>query len=382
MGPSLPPSVGDAADDRAVSAVVGTLLILAMTIIGIAGVLVYGAPIIDRIQSRNAQVAMAVAFESLRDSVQELSVPDHARYPSITIPAGELSVQKGDRFLVTANHDADNQACDLRIKGWNDPGGDTDVEVTALGCRNPTTACTTPMADGSACFEIHGVTGSTVTRQSAALAGGVATVGSADFAKGDWLFRLTDGNLEPVVYAEAWLHSTDQLAWQLQSSTGTWEQFFEAGAVFSATDGSYFMEKEATIGDAAFGPGYYGFWLRTLIVPGAAYTSIQDTSSHSILFSLMGVSTRIDDAATYLLRYDINGPLAEPWCNSFLLRNDRFGPAASPSAEYRQDGDATCPLGDADGTRSVTFACLTCPGAGAPFQFRFLNARVATSLAV
>lgn len=367
-------------DAQAVSAVVGTIMILAITVIGIAGVLYYGAPTIDRIQSRNAQTAMEGSFETLRDSTLELSVPDHARFPSINLPGGTLALAVGDRFLVAANHDASNTGCDLHVTDWSDTGVDKDkVTVGSSGCRTLTIACTYPLAAGTACLEIDIVSGSTITRQTVALAAAVASIAGADFSKGDWAFRITDANTNPIVYAEAWLHSADQVTWSLSSGTGTWKEFFDGGAVFSQSAGNYFLEKEATITDYSGGIGYYGLWLRTLVVPSAAYNSVQDQRSHAVQLSLLGVSTRVDNPSTFKLRFDISGPLAQPWCNALLLRNTRFG--TTPWAAYAESAGYTCTSGDAKGLRSVTFSCLTCPGSGHPFKFLFLHARIATSLA-
>ncbi len=374
--PAAHPTVASAhAEDDGVSAVIGTILVLAITVIGIAGVLFYGAPTIDRIQSRNAMTAMEGAFETLRDSTQQLSVPDHARYPSINLPSGDLGLAQGDRFVITADHDPANISCDLHVTDWSDVG--SSVTIDATGCRTPTTNCSLPMAAAASCLEIHSVSGATITKQSIGFAGGVATVATADFSAGDWLFRLTDGNVNPVVYAEAWLHSTDMVTWDLKSSTGRWQQFFDGGAVISQSGGTYFLEKEAPIGDSQFGSAYFGFWLRTLVVPNGNYVSTSGTASHSVLFSLLGVSTRVDDASTYMLRIDINGPLAQPWCNSLLLRNGQLGGGGA----YSENAGFTCKDGDAMGLRSVSYACLTCPGAGNPFKFIFLHARIATSLA-
>ncbi len=221
------------------------------------------------------------------------------------------------------------------------------------------------------------MSGNTITRQSVSFSGGVATVSGADFSKGDWAFRVTNAGTPVTIYAEAWLHSTDEITWALASATGSWSEFFDGGAVFSERDGSYFLEKAAPIGDATFGVGYYGLWLRTLVATGGVYQTITDTRSHAVSFSLLGVGTRVDDAGTYLLRFDVHGPLAEPWCNGFLARNLQLG----GNGAYAQDADFPCELGDAEGLRSVTYSCLTCTGSGHPFKFRFLHSRIATSLA-
>jgi hypothetical protein len=268
----------------------------------------------------------------------------------------------------------------MHITAWTDNGAAKhQVTVGTTGCRTPSVACTYPMAAGTACLEIHAIAGSTLTKQTVTLAGTTASVTGADFSKGDWLFRLTDANLSPTVYTEAWLHTSDQIYWTRVSSTGRYDVYFDAGAVFSQRGGTYFLEKEAPIGDVAFGSGYYGLWLRTLVVPNGNYASTDDERAHTVALTLLGVSARVDETATYKLRIDAAGPLAEPWCKSLLLRNAKFGTPAS--AAYTNDASFPCTTGDAGGIRSVTFSCLTCAGAAHPFKFRFLHARIATTLA-
>ncbi|MES2153999.1 MAG: type IV pilin N-terminal domain-containing protein [bacterium] len=362
-------------DERGVSPVIGTILILGITIVGIAGVLAYGAPAIDRIQARNAQASMEGSFETLRDDAQEMSVPDHARKPAINLPGGTIDLAAGDRFLIASDHDTAFQYCDLHVSDWSDAGA--SVTISSTGCRSPSVTCTFPMAAGTACLEIDAVAGSTITRQTASLSGGTASVGGADFSKGDWAFRLTDGNANPTVYAEAWLHSADMVRWRMDTATGRYEEFFDGGAVFGQRSGGYYLEKEAPIGDSAFGPGYYGLWLRTLIATGGIYAGVTGAKSHEVSMSLLGVATRVDEPTVYKLRFDWSGPLAQPWCNSFLLRNQQLGGAGI----YTEDGTFNCTAGGSLGLRSLTYTCLTCAGAGHPFKFRFLHARIATSLA-
>jgi hypothetical protein len=364
-------------DLGSVSPIVGSVLILAISVLGVAGVLFWGAPTIDRIQSRNAQAAMEGEFEGLRDASQELSVPDHSRFPTVAMPGGTLAVQAGTRFLVAADHDSTNPTCDLHVTDWSDSGTDKGkATVSATGCRTPTTTCTLPLGAGSSCLEVFSVGGTTTVRQTATLSGGVVTVTSADLSKGDWMFRLTDGNASPAIYAEAWLHSSDQLTWRLASSTGTREVFLDGGAVFSRSDGTVFLEKEAPIGDASFGTGYYGLWLRSLVA--TSYGSISDPGSHQVFLSLLGNAVRVDANTATKLRYDVSGSLAEAWCNALLARNTHLTNAA-----YSNTAGYTCKTGDANGLRSVAYACsdaTNCPSGA--FQFRFLHARIDTSLAV
>lgn len=371
-------------DTAGVSPVIGTILVLAISVLGVAGILAWGAPTIDRIQTRNSQVAMEGEFEGLRDASQELSVPDHSRFPTIAVPGGTLSVQKGTRFLVTSDHDAGYTSCDFHISKWADTASINSVAMSSTNCRPGAT------------FEVFSVGGTTTVKQTVTAGGDgyQVTAAGTDFTKGDWLFRLSDGGASAVVYAEAWLHSSDQVAWTLKASTGARDLFLDGGAVFSRSSGTYFLEKEATIGDTSFGSGYYGFWLRSLL--GGSYSSIDGQGSRQVFFSLLGNSVRTDTASAYRLRLDFSGTLAQAWCNAMLARDTRLVDTTGKfTAVYKDDtttgNSFSCASGDAAGVRSVCyiqFAAVTtapltpCSTTGTAFQFRFLHARIDTSVSI
>ncbi|HUR62061.1 MAG TPA: hypothetical protein VM286_06825 [Candidatus Thermoplasmatota archaeon] len=368
-------------DTAGVSPVIGTVLVLAISVLGVAGILAWGAPTIDRIQTRNSQVAMEGEFEGLRDASQELSVPDHSRFPTIAMPAGTLAVQKGTRFLVTSDHDPSNPSCDFRVTKWADTASINSVATSSSGCR------------GGSTLEIYSVGGTTTVKQTITSGGDGSQVLAAgtDFTKGDWMFRLTHAGCPANVCAEAWLHSSDQLAWSLKASTGSRELFLDGGAVFSRSDGTFFLEKEATIGDTSFGGGYYGLWLRSLLA--TSYTSIEGQGSRQVFLSLLGNSVRTDSSVVTKLRLDFSGTLAQAWCNAMVLRDPRLIDSTGKfTAVYKADTAATCATGDANGVRSICytqFAATTstaainpCTASGTAFQLRFLHARIDTSLSV
>ncbi|MCA1820106.1 MAG: hypothetical protein LC620_08695, partial [Halobacteriales archaeon] len=151
--------------DAGVSAVIGTILILAITIVGIAALMLWGGPTIDRVQADNAASAMEGEFEGLRDASQELSVPDHSRFPAVALPRGEIAMTEGTRFLVAANHDATHPTCDLDVKGWAAAAPTSQVTVSATGCR----------ALSSTSLEVDSISGTTISRVNATVSGGTVT---------------------------------------------------------------------------------------------------------------------------------------------------------------------------------------------------------------
>lgn len=368
------PRWGGQQGDPAVTPVIGAVLILGITVLGIAGVMLWGAPLVERVQVQNAQSAIVGEFEELRDSSRELSVPDHSRFPTIVIPRGEVALQKGSRFMVTADRDYANPGCDFHVTAWADTASAGSATISSSGCRAGTNVT------------IYSVSGSTLVQYTPTVSGNAYSI-SGDFSTGDWLFRLNHASCASTICAEAWVHSTDRVVWTGEASSGIRTVSFDNGAIFSQSEGTTFLEREAAIGDSVFGSNYYGLWIRSLTA--ANYQSISGDGSHQVYLSLLGNYDRADATGTSRVRIDVSGPLAEAWCNALEHRNTGLGNASYHSAA------AGCGEVTSDGVRSVCYArvdaslnacteSLSCPTAttGSCFSFRLLHARIYTSLAL
>ena len=353
---------------EAVTPVIGTLLVLAITVIGMAGIMIWGAPTIEAVQAQNAQVAVIGEFEELRSSSIDLSIPDASRIPTINVARGTLSVEQGSRMMVTANHDA--AACDLHVTGWADSTVNT-VSYNGAGCTLDT-------------FEVLQVVGSnTVRRHSQAAAGGTVAVTipatasfTPDVSEGDWLFRLTNGDdLALVVYAQAWLVDSDQIAWRLDTTTGGIGAYFDLGAVFSSNGPASFVEKPPSLQENEFASGVYSLRLRTMSDTGGI-GAISGRGSHQVFLGLVGNHVRVDEPA-YRLRIDVAGPLAESWCNLFVLRNEALDMVA-----YTEDATMPCEQASDSAVRSVVYVPLDPVTAvpDVPFDLEVLHANVRITL--
>ncbi|MEA3136527.1 MAG: hypothetical protein QOC71_808 [Thermoplasmata archaeon] len=364
--------------ESAVTPVIGAILILAISVLGIAGVLYWGAPTLERIQAGNAQSAMVGEFEDLRAATRELSVPDHSRFPTVVVPGGELQIQKGSRIMVTTDHDSTHPTCDFRVTKWADTTDPTRFTLSTTGCRTTLFMSGTHTGANEAVLEVLAVSGPTTTaRTVTSVGGGVYSVAGANFAAGDWLFRLSNGATPLVVYSQAWLHSGDQIRWDLGSGAGEYGIHLDAGTLFSRRQGTLFLERDASIGDSSFGTDYYGLWLRTLTAD--RYSGITGAGSHQVYLSLLGNAVRVDEPGVYNLRYDISGDLAQSWCNALVVRNTSL-----VGASYTSTPNAAC-AGDVDGVRSIRFQRADGADAGTdpdPFAFRMLHARIYASLSV
>lgn len=362
--------------ESAVTPVIGAILILAITVLGIAGVLYWGAPMIDRIQAQNAQVAVVGEFNDLRDASSVLSVPDHSRFPTLVIPRGDLTLERGSRIMVTVDRDASTYPnCDFHVTNWADTTARTQVTVSAPNCRTPIGSGTPGATE--ALLQIFQVSGGTIVQQTITTCCATPTVAAADFSSGDWLFRLANSACPNGICAEAWLHSGDRVAWDVAAASGIRGVAYENGAIFSEADGALFLEREATVGDSVFGSSYFGFWLRSLTA--SSYTGITGAGSHQVYLSLLGNYDRVESPSVSRLRFDAAGDLSEGWCRSFLARN-----TALVGASYESQV-ADCGFVPGTTERSVCYTRLTanpCASATTAFTFRFLHARIYTSLSI
>lgn len=364
--------------ESAVTPVVGTLLILAITVVGMVGILAWGAPTIESIQAQNAQVAIVGEFEELRASAIELSIPDASRIPTINLPRGELAIEQGTRVMVTADQDVTNPTCDFHVGGWAD-ASPTTVTYTTTGCRALSASC--PPAAGNACLEVLQVSGSNTITKTVVYGGGTATVAGVDFTQGNWLFRLTDADTSPTAYAQAWLFDSDLVSWSLPTSSGGVSAYFDLGAVFSEDAGSVFLEKTLSLQENEFGSGVYALRVRTMSDAGGT-TGVSGRGAYQAFLGLVGNHVRVDSDAVYLLRYDFQGDLADSWCGALMLRNADL----LPEAGYRDaDGDTTLDCGaDAEGVVPVSYWLADGADAGTdpdPFQLEVIHASMRITLA-
>lgn len=366
-------------DHAGVTPVVGTLLILGITVLGITAVMFWGAPSIQRIQDQNSQTAMLGEFDNLQEITTVLQVPDASRLPRIVQPAGAFGFEPGNRYMITADHDSDagETACDLRVTGWEVDGTDS-FTVTASGCKNiknsaskPT--CTQAEITGAddACMDVFRVTGANLAEQTiTGYSSGTYTVAGADFSTGDWLFRLTDGDsTTPEVYAQAWLLSSDRVAWDLASSVGERGVYLDGGAVFAQQSGTTFLERDPPLHEGVFATDVYALFLRTL--DADQYSEVTGQASFQMFLGLTTQSARVAEDDVRTVRYDIFGDLAEPWCQSLLLRNSTLS-----DSSYELDTGASC----ADTVPSVKYQRPDAMGDPLPFTFHFIHGEIRTSL--
>lgn len=356
MSPSNPES--------AVTPIVGTVIVLAITVAGIATALFMGTPVLTRLRERAALENVVGQLEEVRAAANDMYVPDESRYPTVSIPAGHLSLGDGSHLLVTVDQDIagttyDN--CDFRVKDWSDwtTANANKVTVTATGCptiagiNNATTGthcngAALALATG-ACFEAYRVNGTAPTSWPVCTASTTAscyltwTASGATYTlsfpmsgSADYLFRLT--NSTSTVYAQAWLMHMDRIAW----NTGGVHANYEGGGIFAQEGNGFFLASSPLVSEEPLGGAYF---LRIPTLQGSEHGAFTGSGSHSVGLILKSGHVRVDMVQATLVRIDFHGDLAEPWCNAFLLRDV----LASLDGDYYKDvGAAVAQGGDND----------------------------------
>src|SRR5687767_8285589 len=117
-------------DQRGVSPVVGTILILVIMIISIGGIMAWGVPAIAGLQERAEYQAVLTQFLQMQSDVRGLRDPQNTRITQISINDGKLDFDLGSRWVVTGTTDADYNA--MYLTGW-DTADDTPDSLSVAG---------------------------------------------------------------------------------------------------------------------------------------------------------------------------------------------------------------------------------------------------------
>ncbi len=375
----------DAAED-AVTPVIGSIIILGITVLGITAVMVWGAPLIQELQDRGAEAAMLGEFREVRGATLILSITDSSRQPRLTIDTGSVAVQDGTRTMISSNHYnvAGNEACDMHVQQWGSSGATGEVIVEFTGCGTidvnlDTTPCA--LAAGESCFRVFRVSGNQVdevdiTSSSAGATFAVDTTNTmvvdADITTGDWLFELANAD-RSTTYTQAWLMDSDALVWELESATDR-QLWLEGGAVFAKNSNTIFLQEHPALSEQAFNTNDYV--LRLPIMSGTS--AVQNgPAAPLLLLQLTGNHLRTSENSAYMLRWDWEGTMAESWCNTMKLRNNDL----TASAAYAEDTGYEC--AGTQARKSLTFTSPTGVVAGCTandcFGFEFIHARITTT---
>lgn len=357
-GPRRSPFPGLASDDNGVTPVIGTILILAVTVAGIGVTLLLGAPVIQRLQDQAALENMAAQFAEVRAEAGRLTAGGGSVAPGLNLAGGKVTLVHGTQFMFTLSQDPSFPDCDLRLFSWHD--GDGILNFTYTGFPAVAANCRFPAKEGPligttidppigppividdldtcnhpnyGCFEAYRLPNlvanlaATLPADCVPVVGHLApgapcnvgiipllgaTIGPHD----EFLFRMTDGTPNPTIYWQAWLLNTDRLEW----GRGGVSALYEAGALFTKGNGAIHLEG---VPDIQEGIANETAPVRITLPTwkDSAGTTVTGSGLHALRLTYDNGQALTFAADSYQLRYDFRGDLARSWCNALFLRN-------------------------------------------------------------
>ncbi len=364
-------------DDDAVTPVVGTVLILLITMAGMSAILAWGVPTVQGIQDQSSVSAMQGEFSDIRLNTLILQEVDTSRLAFVALSAGELALEPGDRFAIHAVHNqtypgggTTNAGCDVRVTGWHATTDNLDVEVDSCG----TVVSGSPSATQLE-FKLDKLVGSSIqSRPGILVTGGgsswnvESTKAGDDLSVGNWRVQLIDS--DGTAHVQVFILATDRLAWHLQTSVSDMDLFVEGGALWFVDEPLMFNLAPMPVNENVFGTKDY---LLNFVTYTGDRVTLESPSNPDIFLKLLGNHGRVSGLDTMRLRYDVHGELAEAWCNHLQFRTDII-----TVGTYVEDASATCETGDANGVRSVVYE----PTGGGVFPFEFIHKRVHAGITV
>lgn len=351
---------GFASDERGVSPVIGTVLILFIILLAMAGILAWGVPAIQGLQDHAEFQSVLTQAHELNADLLKLRDAKAASIAYVSMNQGELRVGSGARWIVTAYLDSNWEG--LYYTNWENgaqflangvPGASTmtydlaTLSFTAIGSSPETCAAGT-----------CGAVGSAGNVNMTALANPVVRI------------QFKVGN---VLKAESWVFNTGRVTYKLDANSEYNRIHIELGAVFTQQGSAVFVDRKPTVKepDLTNVPSDKSYLVRAFQVWQTASNVVVGKGRHTVNVQLDDNhgTTRgrpfLQGATAVRLQVDdggapgVKGILEEGFCNYF---------AALPS--YAVQGGTTC----AGGTVSVLYDPVD------PFNYELSQAVVRTNV--
>lgn len=311
-------------DHRAVSPVVGTILILVIMIISIGGIMAWGVPAIAGLQERAEYQSVLTQFLQMQSDVRGLRDPQNTRITQISVNDGKLEFDLGSRWVVTGTTDAAYEP--LYLTGWE---MDRPTTLTIAGGALPgaTSKVTADLFNGGSIDPISSCTGagcSTINLDGA----DADALGDADFQEISTVLRIQIHEATGAKF-EAWIINAGHLEYHLTERNLNNRIHFEMGAVFSQHTDFFYLEQAPTVKN----PDYdllpaedISLFVRLLQLTGTVPQGVGGRGQFPIIFHLVdnygAARGRPSFNPAESARIQIHGELEVPFCNYFEAQVD------------------------------------------------------------
>jgi flagellin-like protein len=312
-------------DDRGVSPVVGTVLVLVIMIMAIGGIMAWGVPAINGLQERAEYQSVLTQFLQMESDVRGLRDPQNTRISQLSISDGRIVFDAGDRWVVIGMQDPDGDYDPLYLGGWE--GSDPET-ITIQGLAFVPPKIIVDKVQGGT-FETVWSCGPTPACSNM-ISMGIDPGDPNNLAIGAHLdthvvrIQFLEGS---GAKAEAWIYNVGHLAYRLTERNEQNRLHFAMGAVFSQHDDFYYLEQAPTVKDPDYEiePRDTSLFIRMLQLSGTMPQGVGGRGQFPIVYHLVdnygSARGRPSFDPATAARIQIHGPLEVPFCNYFDRRD-------------------------------------------------------------
>lgn len=320
-----------ARDVQAVSPVIGTVLILFIVLVAMAGIMLWGVPAIQELQEQAEFQSVLSQVVQINAEIRAMRDANAARAPGLTMNHGSIDVEPGSRWVVT--YYRNDTFKPTNITGWED-----DASLSALVDGHPKSVNITLDRALGGTFQSKATVNDCTTNC-------VLTYGAYALT-GNTTRILVKQN--STVEMESWIFDAGRMTYRMDTLSDFNRIHVEMGGVFTQQGEALFREEKPTIKEPLWDlePKDTSYLVRALQVEGDS--SVSGKGRYTIqprLLDTYGVTrARPSVDTTWAVRIQIDdsglanspGLLEEAYCNHFISIGN-----------YTQQGDAgACDEGD------------------------------------
>lgn len=365
-----------ARDDRGVSPVIGTILVLFIVLLAMAGILVWGVPAIQGLQEHAEFRSML--SQALQLNAEFLTLRDTAsnRVASFSMNEGTFKAETGTRWAVFATtgdgESATTNYAQMYLKGWE------SLTATQVEVWDP------PVAN--LYMELDSVSGSTFTKAdnktcaSSGVGSSCALLTGGSLPRGaTWRLQVKNGG---TLVGEAWLFDAGRVSYKMSESNPYNRIVMEMGSVFSMQGTAVFVEQKPALKEPDFNlsPKDSSFVFRAFAMSGNS--AVTGKGKHTVIANLVG-NFGLKDSRPYVaaakavrIQVDDGGAPATKGLTEEGFCNYLDSITTSSGADYWTP-KSPCGGGDADVLYNPTDAAGTNNGL---FSFELTQANVDVSI--
>ncbi len=309
------------------SPVIGMIMILAISVVGVSAVLVWGLPAIESMKEQVEYKSVQNQFDELDATVRELvagTAGKTAKRWQPSLSRGGITIEANtERWLVATDRDASYNFTYIEFVD-----ADNALKIVNHGASSVTIMVNASLVDGASetLLNVSAVSGSSIpmtTAGAVTIASGASqefwtytTVGVArSHYEGTFHFEITDSTTSQTV-GEAWIVDTGAIHYKLIGAAQPRHVYSSNGAIIPGQGDGFFVDNTPPIPAPRTSAGSHRFFMRTVQFNGTG--SFSGEARFDVLFSLYSTATLSDETGVPRIKIYATGNLTNAWHTFFL----------------------------------------------------------------